>query len=304
MISRVSTSTLNRTMLDASMRIQAQVATVQEQISSGLKAGSYADLGGGIVERTLSLESAMSRSQSITDGIATASARGEMMYAGVGDMIDMLTTLRSNLSAASTGAGTDAEQIPVVAEGLLEDMEQAMNLRYEGRYLFAGSNTTEAPVDVSALAVPTIPSVADTSYYGGGTGAQTVRLSEDLTISYGANAEDDAFETTLRALNIAANLTTSPLDEDAVAEAYELATSAIDALTAIQSGLSNAVSRMETAQAGEETTQAFLSETFSDLTAVDVAEATVQLSQYQTQLEASYASISKVMSTRLMDYLL
>jgi flagellar hook-associated protein 3 FlgL len=301
MLTRIATSTLNSTMLDAALRLQARQAETQVQLSTGLRSATYAGLGAGTAERTLSLESAMSRSQSLIDGMETAGARAEVMYAAMGDVIDLLTTLRSSLSAGTTG--TEADEIPTAAEGMLQDMERILNQRYEGRYLFGGCDTTEAPVDVSALTPPTVPSTADTGYYQGGDGTPSVRLGEDQRIAYGTNAGDPAIEQALRAVHLAATLTTTPLDEAALTEAYDLATTALDDLIALQSGLSTAASRIATAQAEQEATQALMADTFGDLTGVDVAEATVRLSQYETQLDASYSALSTIMGSCLLDYI-
>lgn len=88
-----------------------------------------------------------------------------------------------------------------------------------------------------------------------------------------------------------------------MSEAYDLATGAIDGMTAVQGGMSLAAERIEEDLYRESNVAAMAETTLADLTAVDVAQATVELEHYQTLLEASYSAIAKVSSLSLADYL-
>lgn len=225
------------------------------------------------------------------------------MHSTASAMIDLLSQIRTSISAAMDGNVSEAEFLKTEAEGVLEDMVGLMNTTFEGRSLFAGTATNIEPVDISALAVPTIPSTADTSYYTGNDDVMSVTLGTGATVDYGVTADNPAFEEAIRALNILANLTTSPADTVAMSEAYDLATGAIDGMTAVQGGMSLAAERIEEDLYRESNVAAMAETTLADLTAVDVAQATVELEHYQTLLEASYSAIAKVSSLSLADYL-
>jgi flagellar hook-associated protein 3 FlgL len=169
--------------------------------------------------------------------------------------------------------------------------------------LFGGARTTSAPVDIGSVtyAAATSPSTADTSYYQGDDEAASVRVSDSQTVSYGVTADNTAFEQALRAMNLVAN--NSPLSTDTLNEALDLAASAVDAVGVVQSKISNASSSVERASAAQSDYQSFAQTLGSDLTSVDVAAVTAQLSTYQAQLTASYAAIAKVQSLNLASYL-
>lgn len=301
MIGRVSTFGLGQAMLRSSLAVQSKYATASTQQASGLESSTYAGLGTKAAA-LLSTEAATAQLESWSSNTQTVLDRVQSMYSTVGDMVDLLTSFRSTLSAALSSASTDTT-LNQDGSDLLSDLSDLMNLRMDGRYLFAGSNTDTAPVDTSALSTPSSPSSADTAYYTGDSEVASVRISSQQTIDYGVTASGSGFEKALRAANIAANLTTSPLDETSVQEAYDLATEALDALIATQSRLSSTASRLEEAQSRQSTALDLLDTVASNIKEVDTAAIAVKLSQYETQLEASYSALGKVSSLSLTKYL-
>jgi flagellar hook-associated protein 3 FlgL len=114
-------------------------------------------------------------------------------------------------------------------------------------------------------------------------------------------ADNTAFEQALRAMNLVAN--NSPLSTATLTEALNLTTSAVDAVGVVSSHISSSASAVETASSYQTDYQSFAKDLGSNLTSVDVAAVTAQLSTYQAQLTASYAAISKIQSLDLATYL-
>jgi flagellar hook-associated protein 3 FlgL len=302
MYTRVATFNLQSNLLDASMRIQSRMAEKEIQSASGLQSETYAGLDAATTTRVLNLQSALSSSETLSNSLSVAGDRVETMYAAIGDMIDQLANLRSVLSASSTSTGSE-DELNSTANGMLGDLEQLLNTKYDGRYLFSGSATTSAAVDLSTLATPTIPSTADSSYYQGTDDLASVRLSSNQSLEYGVTANDQAIEEAIRAVKIAATMTTSPVDANALTEAYDIATSALEGLTALQATLSINANRIEDAEYREESLQSTLTSTITDLTKVDVAAVTVELKSYEAQLQASFSALATIFDTSLADYL-
>lgn len=300
---RVATFSQSAQMTTMALNNQAKVSEASVQVATGYKTQMLADLGGADVIRTIDLTAALAASEARQSVLEQELNRVEVMHSTASAMIDLLSQIRTSISAAMDGNVSEAEFLKTEAEGVLEDMVGLMNTTFEGRSLFAGTATNIEPVDISALAVPTIPSTADTSYYTGNDDVMSVTLGTGATVDYGVTADNPAFEEAIRALNILANLTTSPADTVAMSEAYDLATGAIDGMTAVQGGMSLAAERIEEDLYRESNVAAMAETTLADLTAVDVAQATVELEHYQTLLEASYSAIAKVSSLSLADYL-
>lgn len=296
---RVSSAGLGQALLRSAMTVQARLAEKQTAQSSGLTEETYAALGSS-AGKLISMESQLADLQGRSDTTQTALDRAEAMSDAVGSMIELMSELRSTLSSMSTQT-SDSVDYNQVGETLLEDLANLMNLQVDGRYLFGGGQTTTAPVDVSLLSVPTTPSTADSAYYLGDDSVQSVKVTDSASVDYGVTANESGFEKALRAANMLANIDAS--DEDAIAEAYDLATEAMDELLATQGRLGVNASRLESWQERQDTAASLMSERISDIKAVDTAQVAVEISQYETTLEASYAVLGKLNSLRLLDYL-
>lgn len=301
MVERVSTFGLSQTMLRSTMAVQSNYSSASTQKASGLVASTYGELGGK-ASSLISAETATSQLSAWQTNTQTADDRAQAMYSAVGNMVDLLQSLRSTITAAKSSSATSTD-VNQTGTDLLSDLAAQMNLRQDGRYLFAGSNTGTEPVDISALSPASVPSSVDTAYYTGDSQIASVRVSGQQTISYGVTADGTGFEKSLRAANLLATMTTSPLDTSALDEAYDLATKAMDALIAVQSGLSTISERLESAKTRQTDALSLLDSMSSNLKEVDVAVVTVTLSSYQTQLEASYSALSKVSDLSLTKYL-
>ena len=300
MAMRVATFGISEQMIAAAMRTQSTMASQQIQEASGQVSTDFAGYGSS-TQQILNLQVSVSRSQSYVDAATAAGNKVEVMYSTVNSVADLLTQFRTLLTGASSASSTDATSVTQSAQDMLEQMASLLNTQYSGSYLFAGGRTTTAPVDLDSLTNATSPSSADTSYYQGDGEIASVRVSDSHSVSYGVTADNTAFEQALRAMNLVAN--NSPLSEDTLTEALTLATSAVDAVGVLQSGISNSAASIERASTLQADYQSFAETLGTSLTGVDVAAVTASLSTYQAQLTASYAAIAKVQSLQLASYL-
>ncbi|ABD05480.1 putative flagellar hook-associated protein 3 FlgL [Rhodopseudomonas palustris HaA2] len=302
MLTRVATFANTDQMVAAALRTQSTMANQQIQEASGLVSSDFGGLGSSS-QQVLNLQVSVTRSQSYIDAATLANGKVEVMYSAVNSIADLITEFRTLLTSASNVASTDAASVTQSAQSMLEQMASLLNTQYNSGYLFAGSDTKTAPVDVSSsvYAAATSPSSADTSYYQGNDDLASVRVSDSQTVSYGVTADSAAFEQVMRAMNLVAN--NSPLSTETLNEALDLAVGAIDSIGVIQTKLSNAASSIAKASSYQSEYQSYAETLGSDLTGVDVAAVTAKLSTYEAQLTASYSAIAKVQGLNLASYL-
>lgn len=302
MVMRVATFALSNSMIDAALRTQSEIATRQIQTASGKVSSDYGGLGANS-KKVIDLQVSMSRSSNYEQAASSADDRVQVMYSATGSIADLLSSFKTQLIAATSAASTDSTSLTSAAQGYMDDIASLLNTQYGGRYMFAGSQTETAPVDLSGYSNTTSATTADTSYYTGDDQIVSAKVSDSQSISYGVTANNPAFEQAMRALSIIANATTSPVDSTTIASALDLTTSALDGVTGVQTQLSLKASQLESAVSTQQDYQSFASTLSSNLTDVDVAAVTAQISTYQTQLEASYSALSKILSLKLSDYL-
>jgi flagellar hook-associated protein 3 FlgL len=299
---RVATFAINDQMIASALRTQSTMANQQIQEASGLISSDFGGLGSS-AQQVLNLQVSVTRAQSYIDAATQTNSKIQVMYSAVNSVSDLVTQFRTLLTSASSASSTDAASVTESAKNMLEQMASLLNTQYNGGYLFGGSATKTAPVDISSAtyAAASSPSTADTSYYQGDSQLGAVRVSDNQTVSYGVTADNTAFEQIMRAMNLVAS--NSPLSTDTLNEALDLAVDSIDKLGVVQTRISNASASIERASAYQTEYQSYAQTLGSDLTSVDVAAVTAKLSTYQAQLTASYAAIAKVQSLNLASYL-
>ena len=298
---RVATFAQSNRMIADAMRVESVMANKQIQESTGVIS---TDFGGyaSDAQHVVNLQVSVTRAQSYVDAATLADSRIQVMYSAIGSMTDILTQLRSQLSAASTGSSTETNSVITTAQQMLQEMGSLMNTQYDGQYVFAGGKTDTAPVDLTSFSSGTgSTTTADTSYYEGDDEIASVRVASDETVSYGVTADNSAFEEVMRVLKFVANSTT--LSSSDISSALDLAGTALDDTAAVQARLSNAASSIETASARQADYKSYAETLSNDLTGVDVAAITAQLSTYQAQLTASYSALAKILSINLASYL-
>lgn len=297
---RVATVALNETMMRAALRVQAQEAEATLQQASGLVSTSLSGYGAS-AGRIVDLQSSLSRAAAYESAATEADTRVEVMYTAVGSMIDAMTDFKADLANFSTTL-TDSGRAGLAAEAqsVLETMASLLDTDFEGRYLFSGSATATAPIDLDAITAHAAPSTADTSWYAGDDTLAATRVDDDRTVTWGATASEEGFEKAIRALAMLAAGNTEDADLE---EAATLVGEAIDAMTTTRSRLSLAAGTLEAVASDQEDYQSFVSGLLTDTTSVDVAEVSVRLTTLQTQLQATYSAIGTIQNLSLSDYL-
>jgi flagellar hook-associated protein 3 FlgL len=302
MTTSISTFGLYNLLLGAAKNVQSDRATAVTQESTGLVGTDIAAYGKKMGQ-LLNLQDEINRAQKSADLARTTGDRAEAMYSAIGSMIDLMTNLRSAISGGLSGDDTTA--LVAQAQATLSDLAGQMNTQLGGRYLFAGSRTDGPAVDLSNYpsTLPPSATTPDGSYYQGDGDVASLRLPGGSTLNYGVTGDNPAFEQALRAASMVANVTTSPLDSDALKAAFDLADSAVTGLTGLQAQVSVAANRLDDTQQSQTAYVTLLQDAASSIKNVDAAEAMAKATELQTQLQAAYSALSMVMKIRLTDYL-
>jgi flagellar hook-associated protein 3 FlgL len=302
MLMRVATFALANQMINSALNTQGVEANDQLEEASGSISQDYAGYGASS-KQVINLQTSVTLSQSYVTAATNASNKANVMSSAMTSITNLLSSFEATLTGATGAASVDPATVVEAAQNDLQQMAADLNSQFGDEYLFGGSDTTTAPVNVSATAYPalTSPSSPDTQYYQGNDDIASVRVSSTETVSYGVNADNPAFEQGLRALNLVANA--SPLSTATLTEALGLTQSAVKGVATAQASLGLASNAMTTASASETDFQNFAQNASSDLTGVDVAAITAQMSASDAQLQASFAAIGKIESVSLASFL-
>ena len=322
MVARVATFAMSESLLKASLAVQSRLADAQTQEASGIVSSDYAGLGSD-ASSMVDMEVTIQRATNYQTAAETADTRVTMMYSAVTSISDLLIDVRSDVNGATDEDSLEA--LEATASTMLDELTSLLNSEYNGSYLFGGTSTTDAPVDLGDTTVTSLSEDEDEdgtitysysvddedetssdldayadSYYSGSETLQSVKVSDSRTVSYGTTADDDAFSSALIALSYIAsgNMTT-----DDVTAVSDLLQDAIDGVADILSNLGTTADTLESAATSQEDYASTLSDMATDLGSVDIASIAVTVSNYESQLEASYAALASFTSMSLLDYM-
>jgi flagellar hook-associated protein 3 FlgL len=300
MITRVATFPMSDQMIAGALRTEATMASLNIQQASGVQSQLLAGYGAN-TQHVINLEVSATRAQSYIDAANLADGKIQSMMTQLNSVNDGLNNLSSQLSAATVGSSTAMNSAISDAKQMLGEMSGILNAQYDGQYLFGGARTSTSPVDLSAFSAGAGSlATADTSYYKGDSEIASVRVGPDQTVSYGVTADNPAFEQVLRVLKFVANSTS--LSSTDLTSAFDLVKSTVDSVATVMAKLSNADAQVKSAQSDQTSYKGFVQTLGSELTGVDVAAVTAQLSTYQAQLTASFSALAKIQSLNLASF--
>src|SRR6185369_14160328 len=114
----ISTYGLYNSVLGAAKTVQKAEAQASMQESTGLVGTSFTDYGAKS-RQLLILQNEKVQAQSWSDNITTASNRSQATYSAIGNMIDLLTTLKTTISSAMSG--TNTATLTATGQSTMED---------------------------------------------------------------------------------------------------------------------------------------------------------------------------------------
>ncbi|HTS92967.1 MAG TPA: hypothetical protein VMG55_13245 [Stellaceae bacterium] len=298
-------------MLGSLDQLKNQATTLQGQISSGLKSQDISGLGLD-AGRVANLQGAVQHGQAYLDTITTVQQR-------IQESTDVLTNIQSAVQKFQellpNGAyGASPNSIQSQAQQLLGVVGDLLNTQDGNGYLFSGSLTSTPSFDPSGLPNPgslstSVGGAPPTGYYAGNSTVATARVDDNMTVSYGITANNPAIENVVRTLNFIANLPAgSPDPSNAtdvanVNQAADLLNQAVQGLQGLQGGLAMQSSSLQQVQQNQQDFINLAQGSITNLESIDPATAITQLNQVETNLQASYATISGIQQLSLVNFL-
>jgi flagellar hook-associated protein 3 FlgL len=164
-------------MLASASSLRDRLATLQEQTTTGLVSQSYSGLA-SVSSQVLDLTAATSQNNAYAQVMTQAQGKASVMQAALSQIGTMVSSMAT--SALGNSGTTTPSAVTTMAQQAGQALTQlvaALNTTYGGDYVFAGADTSNAPVpspstvtssgmytnianEVSALATtPTTPSV-------------------------------------------------------------------------------------------------------------------------------------------------
>ena len=198
-------------------------------------------------------------------------------------VIDVADRARVALVQRLDGGLGDEVQLDAEIDSLLAEVEDSLNTRFNGRYLFGGTRTDAAPVSLPSPP----PTTADpTAYYRGDQVRLTARADLGVEVTYGVTADAAPFAALIGALGQARDAHLND-DRAGLAAASSAMETALGGLTDLRAQVGIAAERLESIAEGQRTTVLYLDEVTSSIEDVDLAAVMTRIASDQARVASS-----------------
>ena len=300
MINRIGTRTGFESLMGLNQQTLQRTYNLQIQISSGLKSQNYSGIS-DVSGRLVNFEGAKTRLDQYLDDITVTRNRLSLAETQVDSIRDMANQFRNDLLKALNAENDQFQPTAEIAKQFMDQMESLLNTKDGDQYIFSGSRSDVAPVNLKAFSTPIDVNTSNTEYYQGDDYEAFSRVGEGRTVTYGTTANDPTFEKLIRAMR---NVFNNPNDNgklrDSLALVEEVAQKDIPAMI---SGIGVKVAQMDRIQDIHEQNILILTNTISEMKDTNIIDASAKVSQENNILQASFLALSKISSISLANYL-
>ena len=300
MTTRVTLETFVNSTLTSVLKSTSNMNKLQEQISTGKKINRPSDDAAG-TRKILSLRSDDLRLDQYASNIQTATSAlsyNESTLNTVADVLQRITEL--TMQGVSDTAGQETRNINASEiNQLLDTILQSANSKRLGSFIFAGTETTTEPFEITRNSKGEIDNVTykgnrEKIEYniGPNTNAQVNQTGAEIFM------DTDLFGAIIRVRDNLADgaITFARAELDNLETASQNIRNSIAKAGGIASTLELSSNRIEQ-------TKLSLRETLASTESADIAETILKLTEQQSIYEASLASSSYIFRTSILDYL-
>ena len=302
MVERISTYALHQATLRDASRVQAELAKLQTQLSSGYKSQTFTGIASQ-TEQLLSLEAKISRSSVYSNNNKLIQTRLDSTNAALDQVISIGSDLKSLLAKQQNPAtGLPSATFQLQLNNYWDSLAQSLNVSLEGRYLFSGDRTNIAAVDAEAFPTLVDGETPDDSYYTGSDQDVTANVDDNITLTYNIRANDPAFQKIMAGLALAKK---SDIEGNAtqLQSAYDLIQEGLSGVITLQSSVNSNKVSLDQINLRHQGLQLYWKGLKEDIVNTDLVSASTQVAVDQGILTAAFQSFARINSLSLSSFL-
>ena len=304
MVDQISTYSQMTNALANIISTQNSLYKLQQQTTSAVQSSSYIDLytANGSIDSFVNLKSGLSQVVNFQKNNEEIINRLSGMDVSMGGIIDVASMLRDSITKRINASGKSTDLASVVKNNYLPLIESNLNTNLEGRYLFSGTATNIVPVSNLSTNDNRINNTATANYFSGNGTVLTAQITEETQLSYGVTADNQVFQSLIALANSTADADKNN-DLAALAQSEDVINQIIQDLTTLRAEVGNNMKAIESANNGFAIQQVTLSSMLNDVNATDFPSTITQITNYTTQLQASYKVLNLMYQTSLVEYI-
>lgn len=286
--------------------LQNQIATTQEQVSSGVRINQPSDDPGEVAD-VLHLESSLGKVNQVVSNLGQVTGEvntAETALESATQLMDQVTSLGTQ-GANSTVTASERTGLSTQVQNVLTQLVSLSGTQYNGLYVFNGDAPT-APYQLdlsSPTGVDQLSAAPSTRVLQDATGVTFADSLSAQQIFDSRNPDNSVASTNIFAAVNSLRVALANNDQAGISNALTSIGNASDYLNqqlafygGVQDEITNATSIAQKFQLQDQTS-------LTQLTATNVASAAVSLTQEQTEMQASLQAEAATPKTSLFDFL-
>jgi len=283
-------------------RSYSRMVKFQQELSSGSRLNTLSD-DPAAVERSLALRTELRNMEQFQKNIDDGTGWLELSESNLSEL-EVLFVEARGLAVQGANDTYDSQQRGAVADQIDQFLEHAVSLsesRYRGRYIFAGTETSDAPYEAVRDQDGRILSL---SPKGDTTGTIEREVSDGI-IQQVNTSGGEVFEGSLNAFDVLLDLRDA-LDANEVTEVRASLTQLTDMrerISSVRGVIGARVNRMELTRNVLDRVSVEMTSILSEDEDVDLTATIVNLQQEQDVFQAALASGASIIPQSLMDFI-
>lgn len=300
-IQRVSTYAQHQNVLGNASRAQVDLAELQRQVSSGVRADTYEGLGGQ-VEQFSDLEQKIGKASRYKENNALVISRLTSTSTALEQILDTANSFKNVIVQRRSATTSQAIAFQQGVEAAWKAIAGQLNTSMQGRFLFSGTRTDAQPVDDTRFPTLAEPGIPDDTYYLGSREDISVRAQDNFELAYNVRADDPAFQKIAAALSIAKEADLAN-DDEKLSQAFDLMQEGIQGLVTLQAQTSTHKVTLQQINERHDSLRLYWQGVREEILNTDVLGATTQVAVNQGILQASFQVFARISALRLSDFL-
>lgn len=299
-VTRIGNLALHSGTLRDIASVQSKLATLQEQISSGIKANNFEGLNGQ-VEQYVQLEAKVRQSQQFIESNTLNVSRMKTADQAMGQIVDVADSMENLIVQARNTGNANALNFQQLMTGYLKDMAAQMNISFEGRYLFGGTNTGSPPVP-DPMQGPAAAGVPDDGYYAGSKDNLVYRQDERTEYTFPVRADDEGFQQIIAAAHQAMEAFQAG-DDTGLGSALTLMQSGQQGINDSRTNLNNTIISVSDSTDRITSMKLYWQGVTESVGKTDLVAASTEVSNHEAILQAAFQVFARLSQLRLSDFL-
>lgn len=299
MVSRIGNLSLFTSTFRNLANVQENLATLQRQVS-GERANDFEGLNGQVEQFTF-LEARLRQTNRFIENNQISVSRLNTAGIALTQTTELLDQAENLFVQRRNPAFENDLNFGQQIRNLAISIANELNVRFEGRSLFGGSNTNDVPIPD-----PFFPQhetgVPDDGYYAGSKENTTYRADERVDFEFPVRADDIAFQKLFAAINqgLAADVVD---DDEGIANALNLLQEAQEDLNAAQARVNSNIVILEQINERHSSTSIYLKGVTESISRTDVVAVSIEIANNEAILQAGYQAFARITQLRLSDFL-